>query len=359
MHNSAFGWCVAAAAFVLAACAGHQDSGTLPAAGVPSPASRALPPSGLPGIAEIADLPTIPEQIASDLAGHEWVAGISPAILVEIDEQTHAMSQFSLPNQNSNPYAIALGPHHTSMWFTETASNTVGYIKLSTHEIHRYSIPTSDSLPYGITAGPDNAMWFTELNSGKIGRIGVGNESITEYAIPGGGQPFQITLGPDGALWFTDAIGNGIGRVTTSHHFSRYGFKSSLFLSGITNASDGGLWFVGSSAAFDELVGRIDPYTHARKVWGYKGAVRVPWFVASRDSKLWLTERDDARIASFNITTHQLHRYVLPSGYSSPAGIALGSDDQLWFTQQDHSPHDPALGKLCPSLNSGQCASSP
>jgi virginiamycin B lyase len=350
--------CAAAAALGLAACAGRQGSGILPA-GLTSPASRPLPPGSLPGIVEIPNLPTIPEQIASDLAGHEWVAGLGPARLVEIDEQTHAITQFDLPNHNSNPYAIALGPNHTSMWFTELTSNTVGYIKLSTHEIHRYNIPTPNSEPHGLVAGPDNAMWFTEQDGGKIGRINVANGAISEYAIPGGGEPFQIALGPDGALWFTDWLGKGIGRVTTAHHFSSYGFKSPLFLRGITAASDGGLWFVGSSSTYGELVGRIDPYTHARKIWVYNGDPRDPLFVVNRNSQLWFTEWVDAKIARFDITTHKLHRFALPPGYVAPVGIALGSDDQLWFTEQDNAPQNPAVAKLCPSQNSSQCASSP
>ncbi|MGC1379791.1 MAG: hypothetical protein WA814_02065 [Candidatus Baltobacteraceae bacterium] len=315
------------------------------------------PPGGLPGIVEISTVPAIPAQIAADLAGNEWMAGFGPSKLVRVNEQTHVVSQFSLPDANSNPYAVALGPNHTGMWFTELASNTVGYIRLSNHAIHRYAIPTPNAQPYGIAAGPDNAMWFTELGSGKIGRIDLATDAISEYSLPSGSQPYQITLGPDGALWFTDYAGKGIGRMTTSHHFTAYGFNSLLFLEGISTASDGGIWFTGSSSVYAELVGRIDPYTHVRKVWLYdKGGTRIPRFVVSRDSELWFTEQADATIGRFNLTTHKLSRYALPSGYSIPLGIALGSDDQLWFTEQDASPQDPAVGKLCPYLDASQCA---
>ena len=78
----------------------------------------------------------------------------------------------------------------------------------------------------------------------------------------------------------------------------------------------------------------------------------------SRDSDLWFTEQADAHIARFNISTHSFTRYKLPAGYSLPLGIALGADTQLWFTEQDQSPHDPAVGKLCPYLTQQQCASS-
>ncbi|HET6275659.1 MAG TPA: hypothetical protein VFE16_06995 [Candidatus Cybelea sp.] len=323
-----------------------------------SPSSQGMPDT-TPGFAEFPGLPTIPDQIASDSAGNEWLAGETPAMLVRMNEATHAISQFALPNQNSDPYAVALGRNHTGVWFTELATNTIGYIRLSNHTIHRFAIPTGNADPYGITAGPDDAMWFTEMHAGKIGRIDLADDTITEYPIPGGGEPFQITLGQDGALWFTDYGGRGIGRVTRSHQFSSYAFHRTYFLEGITTASDGGIWFTGSSSEYAELIGRIDPYTHKRQIWAYDaGGTRVPRVIVSRGSTLWVTEQADAAIARFDIATHALSRYKLPSGYTMPLGISLGTDNQLWFTEQDESPNDPAIGKLCPELPSSQCASS-
>jgi len=339
---------------LLSACGGIQNGVVQPA---PQSGGSSIVPNNPPAIVEFPGVPTIPNQIASDLAGNEWIAGDGPSILVRINEQTHAMTQYALPNQNSDPYAIALGRNHTAMWFTELATNTIGYIKLSNHAIQRFTIPTTNAKPYGITAGPDNAMWFTEMGTGKIGRIDLLSHAITEYTLPFGSQQFQITTGPDGALWFTDYAGKGIGRLTTSLHFSAFTFNTTYFLVGITSASDGGIWFTGSSPAFAELVGRIDPSTHLKKVWVYdRGGTRVPRFIVNRGSDLWITEQADAVIARFSIPAHTLRRYGLPSGYTIPFGIALGSDDQIWFTEQDTSPQSPAVGKLCPDLNHTQCA---
>ena len=341
---------------LLSACGGQQNGAVVPTAPQFRESSVDVA-SNLPSIVEIPGIQTTPNQIASDLAGNEWVAGFGPSMLVRINEHTHAMTQYALPNQNSDPYAVALGPNHTSMWFTEYASNTIGYIKFSNHSIHRYKIPTPNAQPYGITAGPDNAMWFTEMGKGKIGRINVSSHAITEYTLPFGSQPFQITTGPDGALWFTDYAGKGIGRLTTSLLFSAFGFNKTYFLEGITSASDGGIWFIGSSPVFAEVVGRIDPSTHVKKVWVYdRGGTRIPRFIVNRGSDLWFTEQADAKIGRFSISAHTLRRYTLPSGYTVPMGIALGSDNQLWFTEQDASPQSPAIGKLCPDLNHTQCA---
>lgn len=343
---------------LLVACAGPQNGGIVPAPqhGTSSTDVANNPPA----IIEIPGVPTIPNQIASDSAGNEWIAGDGPSMLVRVNEQTHAITPFSLPDQNSDPYAITLGRNGTAMWFTELASNTIGFIKLSSHAIHRFTIPTAHAQPFGITAGPDNAMWFIEMGSGKIGRIDLSNDTISEYTLPLGSQPFQITEGPDGALWFTDYGGKGIGRLTTSLHFTEFTFNNTYFLVGITSASDGGVWFTGSSPTFAELVGRIDPSTHQKKVFVYdRGGTRIPRFIVNRGFDLWFTEQADAVIGRFSISAHTLRRYVLPSGYTNPLGIALGSDNQVWFAEQDMSPKSPAVAKLCPDLTHSQCANSP
>ncbi|HEY5093903.1 MAG TPA: hypothetical protein VII69_02170 [Candidatus Eremiobacteraceae bacterium] len=101
---------------------------------------------------------------------------------------------------------------------------------------------TKTAGPYAIALGPNHtAMWFTEMGKGIIGRISVSSHAITEYTLPAGSQPFQITTGPDGALWITDYAGKGIGRLTTSLHFTAFAFSKTYFLEGNTSASDGGI----------------------------------------------------------------------------------------------------------------------
>jgi hypothetical protein len=68
---------------------------------------------------------------------------------VRVNEQTHAVTPFNLPNPNSNPYAVALGSNHTGMWFTEIATNKIGFIRLSNlHFFHCRHVPCiANTLP--------------------------------------------------------------------------------------------------------------------------------------------------------------------------------------------------------------------
>ena len=342
------------AALLLAGCAGRQAGIVPPAQSVAAnvgPRTHGVPMSGgsLPGIVLIPGLQG-PMLLTSDLAGNEWVAAGYPPMLARVNEASYQISETILPSPNRDPFGIALGRHHTSMWFTRSELDVVGYVRLSTGAIHQYSVP-HHSYPGYITAGPDNAMWFTE--AGKIGRIELAHFTISEFAIPGGANG-GITLGPDNALWFAETDSDRIGRITTSHHISEFHLRHRACPLGITAGPDGGVWFTESSCGDDVgRIGRIDPTTHAIHEWPVPTTQPFLWNIVSRDSDLWFTENFANKIGHINAQTHAIHEYALP-GNTRVDGLSRGSDDELWFTQDSDD-----AGKLCPELPTDECAPAP
>ena len=76
-----------------------------------------------------------------------------------------------------------------------------------------FDLPNPDSQPVFIKVGPDKNVWFSEFRGNRIGRMTV-DGTITEFDIPTkDGQPRGIAAGPDGNVWFTEQLGNRIGRV--------------------------------------------------------------------------------------------------------------------------------------------------
>ncbi len=357
MNFSAISWLRLGALFLVAACAGQQPAGSL----IPQTArgDRAVArPANVSGLAEFPVNAIYAFQIASDLAGNEWVAAASPSsgLLLQVNEHTNAISTFALPASVGNPLAVALGVHRNSMWFTSLSKNVIGYFKFSNHAVKTFALPTAHADPSGIAAGPDNAMWFTENRSaasaGKIGRIDLTSFTISEYQLPNGVKPGRITLGTDGALWFTDSAGS-IGRITTAGGISDYTIGANS-PTAITTGPDGAIWFTGRSSASGPFVGRIDLTTHGRKLFKYSTGTGWNEGIATRDSELWMTAYDKGTIDRFDPATHTIHRRALPHGFSGPDGIVLGTDNQLWFTNE--GPDGSAIGKLCPDLSSQECA---
>ncbi len=360
--------CRWAIVLMLAGCAGRQAA-LVPSVGPASaPDTRVQPNSG-PSVVEIASFSANPSGIASDQAGNEWVALLSPATLVRVNETTHAKTSYGLPNSQSEPETLALGVHGNGLWFTEYRDDTVGYMHLADHSIHRYAVPTHGAGVFGIAAGPDNAMWFTESSAGKIGRIDLSSFAITEYPISSNPYPYNIALGSDGALWFTEVRGNAIGRIATNGHVSQYALPHADSVPwGISTGADGGVWFTENNlpdaavepanharalpdSAHHGRIGRIDPTTHAISEWSLPSAAAGPEYIVGRGSDLWFTEYAGNGVGSINDTSHAIHEYSAPAGASGPYAIALGTDDQLWFTQAEAKK----LGKICPTRSANQC----
>src|SRR5229473_2524235 len=114
-------------------------------------------------------------------------------------------------------------------------------------KIQEFPIPTATSDTFGITAGPDGNLWFTESASNSIGRITTDGSTITSFVLPGppafASDPEGITAGPDGNLWFTEALGNKIGQITTAGVITEFALSANSAPDGITAGPDGNLWF--------------------------------------------------------------------------------------------------------------------
>src|SRR6185312_10927689 len=64
---------------------------------------------------------------------------------------------------------ITAGPDG-NLWFTEIAANQIARIRPS-GAVTEFSLPNADSDPSGIAAGPDGNLWFTEPGITSIGKI--------------------------------------------------------------------------------------------------------------------------------------------------------------------------------------------
>jgi virginiamycin B lyase len=319
-------------------------------------------PDAMSGIAEFATKPyQVYGPIASDRQGTEWVASSTPAALVTFRESTHAVASLPLPapDQSNLPIALALSPSGDAVWFAGPKGE-LGSYKPSNQQWGQFDLSAQATL-VGITAGPDHAMWFTKNRQyghggeNAIGRIGVVQHNVTQFALSNGDNPVGITLGNDGALWFADA--NSIGRITTGGTIDEYSIGSN-FARAVTTGPDGAIWFTGESHDQRSLVGRIDLTTHVRKLIDYgPGPGNGNFGIVTRGTSLWMTSNNFNSIDHYDTAAHIVSRHALPHGYTSPLGIALGADNQLWFT--NFGPHGAAVGKLCPNQPSSQCKASP
>lgn len=362
MRNPSALWPCSMLTLILAACNGHQGSGDF----TPQPPAEAstlqarevsAAPAGEKanltfGIAEFTTNTGETTAIASDGAGHEFAGAEEPhPSLLRFDEHTHAFQQFYLPTPATGVFALAR-QGAKAMWFTD--DSVVGNMNLSNHTFAEFTVSTHGAGMEGIASAGNHSMWFTEAHGGKVGRILTQNDGISEYPLPSPNAALGITLGEDGAMWFANY--HSINRITAGGQLSDYPVGQNYPI-GVTTGPDGAIWFAGESDENGGLIGRLDINTHARRIAKFGAGTGADVGIVTRGSQLWMTAPDANKIDSYDPGSHVITRHFLHTGYTRPFGIALGADNQLWFTND--GPHGSAIGKLCPTLQSQKCKTSP
>jgi virginiamycin B lyase len=252
-----------------------------------------------------------------------------------------ALTEYSVPRENSYPGAIAAGPDG-ALWFGAQAANAIGRLSPD-GRFAAYPVPTAvpttlqgcthpTSRPGegGLVVGPDGALWFGESSGNKVGRLGA-DGGLTEFPIPTPySAPIGITAGPDGALWFVERQAGKVGRITTAGALTEYPLPEPAGVPNqIVAGPDGALWF---TALQPDRVGRL---TTAGVLTEYAlpglGPVGI---TVGPDRALWLTAITSNEIARLTPEGQVTHRYAIPTPASTALRIVTGPDGALWFTQQ-------------------------
>jgi virginiamycin B lyase len=173
----------------------------------------------------------------------------------------------------------------------------------------------------------------------------IGN--ITRYAVPedldyiGG-----ITAGPDCSLWFIaqNASGGQIVKVTTSGQFTEYAVPNApRFLGPITAGPDGNIWFAESSAMPGEVAtsSRLNPLGKVFKLTPLGTFTDYPipavnttpaGLATGSDGNIWFTDSWTNQV--FKVTpSGEFTSYAIPTRNSQPGAITAGPDGNIWFIE--------------------------
>ena len=266
--------------------------------------------------------------------GYGWHRRVSAQSGDKLDLQPEivTITQFPLPNPSpaAQPFGILKYTDH-AMWFTEKATGKLGRIAQD-GTLTEYALPNANSQPTALVIASDFHIWFTETNTNKIGRINPVNVLSTGAITPGDGgnftefsvptpnsQPFAIAIG-QGGMFFTEANANKLGLIkyplnSSNPTFVEFDVPTSSTLGAIVadfGGSDmsgfGRIWFTETSA---------------NKIGYFKEATGPPDFIVCEDKS---SDYSQAKcFGEFPVTT----------AASGPFGIALGPDENIWFTEKD------------------------
>jgi|GEM_PF-1097326 len=226
---------------------------------------------------------------------------------------------------------------------------------------------------YNLTAGPDGNVWFVDgreiAGTSAIGKI-TPSGTITEYVegeslsgLNTGAKLTGITVGPGKKLWLTDwgttpgivVIDPASPGVATEYSA---GLNEGSVPQGIVKGPDGNAWF--ADAGKTPAIGRITPGGVITEFSaGLTATDRPRGIVVGSDGNLWFTDAStgtEKAIGRFDMETLESTKFETgasstPGGSPAefgPWGIALGSDNNVWFTGKG-GEGSPAIGRITPS----------
>jgi streptogramin lyase len=198
--------------------------------------------------------------------------------------------------------------------------------------------------PTQLTFGSDGNLWFTEPSSNEVGYLNPSNpSSVSQIPLLGaiGGDPQEITAtgtGSTGAIWFTLKAVDQFGMLNLNHiaNGPQYFLGAGEMPGGAGITSVGSdLWFAmppsNDMGVFDITAqSSITPHTLSpADITNFQSQITV----GPVGTVLWFTE--PGAIGIFNTSTFQTTQVSLPSsgGTQIPAGITLGPDGNIWFTE--------------------------
>src|SRR5579863_8693356 len=207
-------------------------------------------------------------------------------------------TEYLIPTASSQPYAVAFTTSNKGVWFTELAGNKIGTIVVKTGKLTEYTLPEPNSQPGGIIAGPNGEIWFTELNAARIGQINTATGLIKEFAVPAPGQ--FINKNKYGDLYFTMPSLQAVGEITTDGQYVT-DFPSGVSpsepwgLTGGNNRID--IWYLDRSY---NAVMSFNTFNHSLVPFVIPTAGSDPYHLQmSRDNNLWFTENAGNKIGVY------------------------------------------------------------
>lgn len=232
-----------------------------------------------------------------------------------------------------SPQALAFGTDGKLYVAESTFDREITQLNTNGDITNRFSVTAYDE--NFVTRGPDGNIWFTESNlsygPGFIGRL-TPSGALTEFPLPSPfSRPYAIAAGGDGNVWFTEDA-SAIGRITPQGVITEFAIPTQQpLVDAIALGPDGNVWFTESRT---DKVARIDPQGHITEFDLPSGA-GPEGLVTGPDHNLWIVESGSNNIATFNVSTHALTEFPIPTPNSEAEYIAVGPDGNLYFTEAD------------------------
>jgi streptogramin lyase len=252
----------------------------------------------------------------------------------------------------------------STIWFTDTRTNSIGKLDTRDGKIELVSIPTPNSGPMGITLSPDgDNIWFTEITGNKISSMDIESKRILEYPTGEESGPTLLAFDNAGIPWVTQSYSNdilqvepwmlvpnsntsmGMSTITLPEpdRFSPFGIA---IVDSKGNSSEKWLFVsdhssskvvVSSTNTSSKLSNTLQFYTSYWTSPSKKYPATLPSQIAVDKSEkyIYFPQHGGNRISKIDIQSGIMTEYDIPTGpLSTAVFIAVSADGKkVWFTE--------------------------
>ncbi len=244
--------------------------------------------------------------------------------------------EFTVPTQNAGPHDIVEGSDG-NLWFTERNVGAIARFEIRTHAITEFQLADPNSLPHVMTRGPNGHPWFTENGGNRIGYI-TPDGVITEFEIP---TPDTLprsmtTLGDH--VWFVENARPAMGRSTVDGQIAEFLLPEGHLGRGIVGGPDGNVWVAVGAPPGEGTISRI------LRIYPDTGTVINAYdtptplsepagIEVGPDGNIWFTELRAGQVGRLNIWTGEITEFEMPAHFNAPF-IRPGPDGKMYYAEE-------------------------
>ncbi len=300
-------------------------------------------------LARLAKVENAPVDRTGDPA-FAYVPGIVGGSIAVINASTYALA--SSIGGTTNPYGAAATPDGSTVFVTESGTNTVSVIPTATNKITATIVV--GIYPHGIAVTPDGTKAYVANTGPNTGRGGSETVSVIDVAtqkatgtVNVGEAPMVISIAPDGSQAFVTCA-DGIYAIRVSSGAVRKAHARVRDAHGVTITPDSSQAWVTDSEN-DEVIVIDTGSLHE------VGRIRVgstPWNVAftADGASAYVTNSNEDTVSVIDAARRRMRDRValggatlsaknssgstvtFPVGNHIPTAITLGPDGNIWVT---------------------------
>ena len=227
-----------------------------------------------------------------------------------------------------------------SIWFVGQGGHYLGHLDVASGEFTKVDLPRGTG-PHNTIVADDGKVWYTGNRVGSIGYYDPSSGELTNIDMPDSAarDPHTMVFDNEGDIWFTVQGGNFFGKLDTDTHDVKLiaSLTRRSLPYGIKIAEDGTVWSV---LLGTNKLARVDPATmEISEIELPRAGTRPRRIEITSDGRIWYVDYSGGYLGAYNPGTGAIEEWEVPGGgRAAPYGMAVDSEDRIWFVHRDGAP---------------------